>query len=1128
MFDLNIADGYMARKKKQKNKSNYSKPISINIRERKEKLSYSDSFPDLNPNPVLETDLSGNITYLNPATEKEFPELRELKLTHPLLKNLQPVISIFQEKNQTSYSFEIELGKETYIVSSIYIDKFNRIRFYFRNITPRKLAEKALITEKETLEVIMENTEAHLAYLDSQFNFITVNTTYAKGSGHTKKELIGQNHFKLFPNKENKKIFKKARDTGRTIEYKAKPFEYANQPWRGVTYWDWTLTPVKNNKGKVEGLVLSLVDVTKSFRLKQLSDALNQINETIHSTLNFDEILSMVLKKAIEALNVTSVSIIMPDTGQWVVKARLPEELIGMRLMHDQFPHFISLIESYEIGIFRADSKEIIIEPEIISKFGIKSLLSIPLIYRGELKGIILFGDNRGPADFTGPQIDFAKRLSITLTLAMENARLFEAEKNARQRSELLSNIIKNMSDGFALVDKKWHFRFLNDKAVESLAKGPREEIIGKTLWELFPDILGTEFEEYFRKAMTEREPVTFETLYSGLNIWFEIRVHPAPDGIALFYSDISERKEAEKLTLARYRILDAANKTESLDLFIRSIINEVEYLTDSKIGFYHFLEDDQETLTLQEWSTNTIENMCSAEAKGAHYPISKAGVWIDAVYEKKPVIHNDYRSLKHKKGLPKGHAPVIREMVIPITRGNKIVAIFGVGNKAADYTKTDVKVALFLGDFSWEIVERKRAQENLRTQLYRTQLLEEIAVAATTSPNLKTICEKVLQTIVSKMQLKIGTIYTFDETNRVLNLLAFHGISNEYANRISKVPLKENKHLLISQAVINRKIMTGKDMEATKERLEMLKDAGLKNTRNIAIPVDYKGKILGTLSFDFEERKDFTSREKDLFHSINHTIGQAIENTRLYESEHRIAETLQKSLMSFEIPKIEGLQIEYFYQSASEGADVGGDFFDIFEIPGDGYGIVVGDVSGKGIEAAAETAKVRYLLRDKAYKGLPPSNVLASVNKSLYIQKTTSLAAFTALTYCLYEPKSSKIILSNAANPYPYLVSEDRFIELTNIPVSIEINEKYRSVDIKLEKDDILLIFTDGLTEARYKKELFGEESIRKFIKKNVGAGLKPTPTLNNLIKGLVDEARNFSHDNLTDDILVIGIRKT
>ena len=129
--------------------------------------------------------------------------------------------------------------------------------------------DTTLQTERDLLEGIMENTRAHLAYLDADFNFVKVNSTYAEGSGHTVDELMGRNHFELFPDAENQAIFEHARDSGRPVEFRAKPFVFEGQPERGITYWDWTLMPVKGTRGKVQGLVLSLMDVTDRIRAEQ-------------------------------------------------------------------------------------------------------------------------------------------------------------------------------------------------------------------------------------------------------------------------------------------------------------------------------------------------------------------------------------------------------------------------------------------------------------------------------------------------------------------------------------------------------------------------------------------------------------------------------------------------------------------------------------------------------------------------------------------------------------------------------------------------------------------------------------------------------------------------------------------
>lgn len=130
-----------------------------------------------------------------------------------------------------------------------------------------------LARERDALQTIMENTQAQLAYLDPQFRFVRVNSTYAQGSGHSAGELLGRHHFDLFPNSENQAIFERVRDTGDPVEFHARPFEFADQPERGVTYWDWTLVPVKDPAGQVQGLVLSLMDVTDTQRLLMALDA---------------------------------------------------------------------------------------------------------------------------------------------------------------------------------------------------------------------------------------------------------------------------------------------------------------------------------------------------------------------------------------------------------------------------------------------------------------------------------------------------------------------------------------------------------------------------------------------------------------------------------------------------------------------------------------------------------------------------------------------------------------------------------------------------------------------------------------------------------------------------------------
>jgi PAS domain S-box-containing protein len=180
-----------------------------------------------------------------------------------------------------------------------------------------------------------------------------------------------------------------------------------------------------------------------------------------------------------------------------------------------------------------------------------------------------------------------------------------------------------------------------------------------------------------------------------------------------VFVRDITTRKQAEELHRIRLELFEFS-ASHSLEALLQKTLDEVGALTNSPIGFYHFVESDQKTLTLQAWSTQTVKEFCKAEGKGLHYSIDQAGVWVDCVHERRPVIHNDYSTLPHRKGMPAGHAPVIRELVAPIMRSGRIVAILGIGNKPEDYTEKDAEVVSFLGDVTWTIVERKLAQQAL------------------------------------------------------------------------------------------------------------------------------------------------------------------------------------------------------------------------------------------------------------------------------------------------------------------------------------------------------------------------------------------------------------------------------
>lgn len=178
-------------------------------------------------------------------------------------------------------------------------------------------------------------------------------------------------------------------------------------------------------------------------------------------------------------------------------------------------------------------------------------------------------------------------------------------------------------------------------------------------------------------------------------------------------WRDITQRKKEELLAAARLHLVEYG-LVHSLDELLTETLNRIEDLTGSLIGFYHFVQEEQGTLTLHAWSTRTARDFCKAEGTGRHYDIQKAGVWADCIHERRPVVHNDYASLPHRKGMPAGHATVIRQMAVPIIRSGSIVGVIGIGNKSSNYTEDDIALVSHFADLAWDIVERKQIIDSL------------------------------------------------------------------------------------------------------------------------------------------------------------------------------------------------------------------------------------------------------------------------------------------------------------------------------------------------------------------------------------------------------------------------------
>ena len=218
------------------------------------------------------------------------------------------------------------------------------------------------------------------------------------------------------------------------------------------------------------------------------------------------------------------------------------------------------------------------------------------------------------------------------------------AAQALRESEKRYRSLFENMLNGFAYCKMLFEdgrpqdFIYLEvNSAFEKLTG--LKNVVGKKVTEVIPGIRESYpvlFEIYGRVALTGK-PESFEIYLEPLAAWFFVSVYSTEKGyFAAVFDNITERKRAESVAQARLRMLSmAASPSVSRNETLQMMLDEIERQTGSTIGFYHFVDVDQETLSLQAWSTNTLRDMCTAEGKGSHYNISQAGVWVDCVRER-------------------------------------------------------------------------------------------------------------------------------------------------------------------------------------------------------------------------------------------------------------------------------------------------------------------------------------------------------------------------------------------------------------------------------------------------------------------------------------------------------------
>ena len=289
-----------------------------------------------------------------------------------------------------------------------------------------------------------------------------------------------------------------------------------------------------------------------------------------------------------------------------------------------------------------------------------------------------------------------------------------------------------------------------------------------------------------------------------------------------------------------------------------------------------------------------------------------------------------------------------------------------------------------------------------------------------------------------------------------------------------------------------------------------------------LTVPLVSRGETIGVMFFNFTSRRcTFSDEAIDFARRVGATVSLALENARLYGEQRQIADTLQKALLS--VPEeLPGLAFGHLHRSATENAEVGGDFYDLFPLSGQKVGIILGDVSGKGIEAANMAALAKNTIRAYAHRHDTPAQVLADTNHLLI--ESSGQQQFVSAFFGLLDLPTGTLTYSSAGHPPAVLQparGKVRWLNRTGPVLGVLPEAEFTDATAILAEGDLLLLYTDGLTEARRDGRLYGETRLLACLESHRGALTSEIPGR------LLQAALTFTSGALADDLAILALER-
>lgn len=679
--------------------------------------------------------------------------------------------------------------------------------------------------------------------------------------------------------------------------------------------------------------------------------------------------------------------------------------------------------------------------------------------------------------------------------------------------SEFARGVLDSITDAFFAVDTEWRFTYVNPEA-EHLLRRTAEELLGRSLWEAFPEAVGSQFESQYRQAIRTMQPVRFEEHYGPLDAWFEARAFPYDHGLAVHFADITQRRDAElqrESLMAQLSALSRITRVALSTLDLNSMLEAITAELASAMGA------DASVLLLREGS-----RLKTAAAYGVNpASLNEFSVAIGEGFSGKIADTREVVYIADVKSDPTVSRPFVKEGPIRSMLGTPLIArdeLIGVVHvdwfDARTPRAEEIALLQLIGDRCALAIANSRLYESSRDAMAFSAALNRINDALHSTLDYHLILALAVSEARAAMACDSVALDIYEDGYWTPILV--DGLTDE----ILGMRFGPEDVPFVEEAARTRKpVFVADALNDEAASAEIQKRFGIPSV--LVAPLVRRDEVIGALFFNYHSRQHFSSAAVDFSAQFANTVALAMENAELYETEHKIARTLQEALLA--LPQgVLGVEFDTAYYASAANTRVGGDFFDIFQLDGGLVGLVIGDVAGKGVDAAVFTSVAKHSLRAYATDyASSPAVVMEKLNKTL--ARETPVGSFATIVFLTLDTANGALRYCNAGHVPAVITHKDgstTLLEAHSPHVGAFEESTFAEQTAMLGAGELLVLFTDGVTEARRGKELYGEQRAADVL----ASCDPPTPAI--AVERLLGAVTEFAGDNMRDDIAVLAVR--